>query len=229
MLDEAAYRDLLPRLQRVRLARGEVVCERGGAMSAVYFPCSCVLSMVTLMRDGTTVETGTIGREGFAGIDVLLDAGPALNTVFCQVEGDCLCMPLDAFRATMAEAGGLRRAVQRFVLAYLGLVAQSAACNRVHKVEERFARWMLMTADRVGSDTFYLTQEFIAQMLGVHRPSVSTVASAFQHDGLIRYTRGQVTILDRPGLERASCECYAVCTQQVETLLQPAGAGADAP
>jgi hypothetical protein len=221
MLDDDAYRALMPLLRRTRLAARTVVGARGAAAGAVYFPCSCVLSIVTLMRDGTMVETGAVGNEGFAGIDVLLGSESWGDTVICQVGGDCLWMARDDFCRAVAGDSGLRRATQRFLMAYLGLVAQSAACNRLHKVEERFARWMLMTRDRVGSDEFYLTQEFIAQMLGVHRPSVSTVASAFQQAGLIRYTRGRMTILDRAGLEQASCECYAVCARQIEAVLRP--------
>lgn len=221
MLDEDAYRALMPVLRRIRLAPKTVVGERGAPAGAVYFPCSCVLSVLTLMRDGTMVETGAVGSEGFVGLDVLLGSESWGDTVVCQVGGDCLWMTAEDFCRAVDNGGGLRRATLRFLAAYLGLVAQSAACNRLHKVEERFARWMLMTCDRVGGDAFYLTQEFIAQMLGVHRPSVSTVASAFQHAGLIRYSRGRMTILDRGGLERASCECYAVCVGQIEALLRP--------
>lgn len=223
MLDEDEYRALMPRLQRLRLHGGEVVCERGATAGRVLFPCNGVLSVVTSMVDGTRVETATIGNEGFAGIDVLLGCPRWTDTVLCQVECDCLWLPAETFHAAIAGGAGLRRATQRFLVAYLSLVSQSVACNRLHKIEARFARWLLMTCDRVGGDAFYLTQEFISQMLGVHRPSVSAVASAFQQAGLIRYTRGQVAILDRPGLERASCECYAVCARQIEQLLCPLG------
>jgi len=221
MLGEDEYRVLMPGMTRLRLRPGDIVCQCGTSATRVFFPCDGVLSVVTLMRDGTTVETGTVGNEGFVGIDVLLGCEDWTDTVMCQVEGDCLCMPAAAFRQAALGDTGLRRSTQRFLVTYLSLVAQSVACNRLHKVEERFARWMLMTCDRVGGEDFYLTQEFISHMLGVHRPSVSTVASAFQQAGLIRYTRGRVTILDRPALERASCECYAVCASQIEQLLQP--------
>lgn len=221
MLGEDEYRSLMPELRRLRIKPGDVVCQRGEAAAAVYFPCNGVLSVVTIMRDGTTVETGTIGNEGFAGIDVLLGCATWTDTVFGQVEGDCLWLPAAVFREAVLGDTGLRRATQRFLVTYLSLVSQSAACNRVHKIEERFARWMLMTCDRVGGADFYLTQEFISQMLGVHRPSVNAVARAFQQAGMIRYTRGRVAILDRPGLERASCECYATCLAQIEQLLRP--------
>jgi CRP-like cAMP-binding protein len=221
LLGEDEYRALMPALRRTRLPLRQVVCARGETASLVYFPCDCLLSVQALMQDGTAVETATIGNEGFAGIDVLLGMRHWSGTVVCQVEGDCLCMEADLFREAIRGDTGLRRAAQRFVAAYLGLVSQSVACNRLHRVEERFARWMLMTSDRVRSDSFYLTQEFIARMLGVRRPSVSTVASAFQQDGMIRYTRGRVEILDRRRLEQASCECYAACVRQDEELLLP--------
>jgi CRP-like cAMP-binding protein len=220
-LGEHEYRALLPHLRRRRLGLREVVCARGETSSGMFFPCSCVLSTVTMMADGTVVETGTVGSEGFAGIDLVLGSDTCGDTVFCQVEGDCLWLSAAAFQRAVANDTGLRRVTLRFLGTYVGLVSQSVACNRLHKVEARFARWMLMTSDRVGRAEFYLTQDFIAQMLGVHRPTVNTVARAFQEAGFIAYSRGRIAILDRAGLERASCECYAVCARQVDALLQP--------
>ena len=226
LLGEDEYRELMPLLGRVRLGLGEVVCKPGAAASRVYFPCSCLLSVQTLMADGTAVEAAAIGNDGFAGIDVLLGARYWTASLMCQVEGDCLTMEVDDFLAATRGDSGLRRAAQRYVAAYLGLVSQSVACNRLHKVEERFAGWILMTCDRLGSEAFYLTQEFIAEMLGVQRPSVSTVASAFQQAGVIRYARGRMRVLDRQRLEQASCECYAVCARQEQELLLAPGQAA---
>jgi CRP-like cAMP-binding protein len=140
-------------------------------------------------------------------------------TTLCQVEGAALRMSAAAFNRAIEGNSALRRLCQRYLTAYLSLVSQSVACNRLHNIEERFARWVLMTHDRVDGDEFFLTQEFIADMLGVHRPSVSLVAGAFQQAGFIKYSRGAMTILNREGLEAASCECYETCREQFRRLL----------
>jgi CRP-like cAMP-binding protein len=222
MLDEDEYRRLSPQLRRTRLTLRDVVCELGAPASSVYFPCDCLLSVHALMQDGSAVEVAAIGNDGFCGVDILLGLQAWSASTVCQAEGDCLVMDAAAFRRAIAGDTGLRRVAQRYIASYLGLVSQSVACNRLHKVDERFARWMLMTADRVGGDAFYLTQDSIAEMLGVHRPSVSMVASAFQQAGIIRYARGRMEILDRGRLEQACCECYACCiAQDAALMLQP--------
>jgi len=218
-LSDEDYLALAPLLHAERLRSRQVVCQRGKAAAHVYFPTGCVLSVLTFMRSGIAIETGTIGMEGFSGIDVLLGVPHWTDTTVCQVEGDCMCMSASDFRKATKGDSALRRILQRFVAVYLSLVSQSVACNRLHTIEERFARWVLLTHDRLPGDEFALTQEFIADMLGVHRPSVSVVAGAFQQAGYIRYSRGRMTILDRRGLESASCECYGVCARRIEALL----------
>lgn len=221
MLSDEDYAVLAPLLRLEQLHSRAVICERGKAASHVYFPCGCVLSVLTFMKNGIAIETGTIGMEGFSGIDVLLGVKHWTDTTVCQVGGECMCMSASDFRKATKGETPLRRIVQRFIAVYLSLVSQSVACNRLHSIEERFARWVLMTHDRLPGDEFALTQEFIADMLGVHRPSVSVVAGAFQQAGCIRYSRGRMTIVDRRGLEAASCECYGVCARQIEQLLGP--------
>jgi CRP-like cAMP-binding protein len=220
-LSDEDYLALAPLLRPERLRSRQVVCQRGKAAAHVYFPTGCVLSVLTFMRNGVAIETGTIGMEGFSGVDVLLGVQHWTDTTVCQIEGECMCMSASDFRKAVKGESALRRIVQRFVAVYLSLVSQSVACNRLHNIEERFARWVLMTHDRLPGDEFSLTQEFLADMLGVHRPSVSVVAGAFQQAGYIRYSRGRMTILDRRGLEAASCECYGVCARQIEELLGP--------
>ena len=212
------YAALEPHLQRVQLHRKEVVGERGVAPSHVYFPCGGVLSVLTFMESGVAVEVGTIGREGFFGLEVLLGSKQWTETTLCQVEGPSLRMSADAFLRAAGDGTGLRSLAQRYLLAYMALLSQSVACNRLHTIEERFARWMLMTHDRVDGDSFYLTQEFIADMLGGHRPSVSLVAGAFQQAGFLKYSRGQLSISNRAGLEDAACECYAASRAQFRDL-----------
>ena len=218
-LDNDAYRLLAPHLQSVCMKRKEVIGERGQAASHVYFPCTGVLSVLAFMHNGAAVEVGTIGREGFFGLELLVGGKVWTETTVCQVEGDGMRMTATAFREAVEGDTPLRRAAQRYLMAYLALVSQSVACNRLHNIEERFARWVLMTHDRVVGDEFFLTQDFIADMLGVHRPSVSLVAGAFQQAGFIKYSRGTMSILDREGLEDASCECYEASRTQFASVL----------
>jgi CRP-like cAMP-binding protein len=210
---------LLSLLSPVDLKLREIVAERGSAVRHVYFPCSAILSVLSVMANGDSVEVGTIGNDGFYGIDPLVGIAMATETTLCQMPGTALRMSVADFRNIVDGDTPLRRLLQRYMLAYLSLVSQSAACNRLHVTEARFARWILMTHDRVEGDDFMLTQEFLSQMLGVHRPSVSVVANAFQQAGLIRYNRGHMSVLDRAGLEASACECYAIVNRQFEQIL----------
>jgi CRP-like cAMP-binding protein len=220
-LSEADYRELAPHLHKAHLQRKEVVGECGHVANHVYFPCGGVLSVLAYMQSGAAVEVGTIGKEGFFGLELLVGGKHWTETTVCQVEGDSMRMTAAAFRDAIAGDTPLRRIGQRYLMAYLALVSQSVACNRLHNIEERFARWVLMTHDRVDGNEFFLTQDFIADMLGVHRPSVSLVAGAFQQAGFIKYSRGWMSILNRGGLEEASCECYAASRAQFAKLLAP--------
>jgi CRP-like cAMP-binding protein len=217
---------ILPCLHLHHAAHREVVAERGKRIDHVHFPTTCVLSVLAYMREGAAVEVGTIGNEGFFGNEALLGGEFWTETTVCQVEGDSLRMSVADFRHCIEQHSAFRQLLQRYLLAYLGQVSQSVACNRLHTTEERFARWMLMTHDRVRGDQFHLTQEFIADMLGVHRPTVSLVAGAFQQAGLLRYSRGNMTILNRAGLEDACCECYTAVNTQFDRLLGQPGQAA---
>lgn len=183
--------------------------ERDNPISYVYFPCDGVFSVLTFMQNGTAVEVATVGNEGFCGVELLIGSELATGTTICKVAGESLRMRASAFREAIEGDTPLRRVTQQFFRTYLGQVSQSVACNRLHSIEERFSRLVLMTHDRVEGDRFQLTQEFLADMLGVHRPSVSLVAGAFQQAGLIKYSRGALTILNRDGIEDICCECYA--------------------
>jgi len=218
-LNEDQYSQLEPRLQRIPMKLKDVVGQRGVAPTHVFFPCTAVLSVLAFMQDGTAVEVGTIGKEGFIGIETLAGGEQWTETTICQIEGEALRMSISDFKEAIADDTPLRRITQRYLLVYLSLVSQSVACNRLHAIDARFARWVLMTHDRVDGDEFTLTQEFLAIMLGAQRPSVSLVASAFQQAGLIRYSRGHMTILNRVGLEDACCECYGIVREQFDRLL----------
>jgi hypothetical protein len=171
------------------------------------------------MEDGAAVEVGTIGNEGMSTIDVLTGSKHATETTICQIPGDSLRMPVARFSEAIAAHKELRRICFRFLQAYLSQVSQSVAFNRLHSTEERYARWILISHDRVRGNQFQLSQEFLADMLGVHRPSVSLIAKRFRQAGLLDYRRGTVTVLDRAGLEAAVCECYAAVRKQFERVL----------
>ena len=219
LLSAQDYHALASHLELVPLDIKEIIAERGQPIRYIYFPCTAVLSVLALMLDGQAVEVGTIGNEGFSGLDVLVGGDLATETAICQIKGKALRMPMADFNRATDGDTPLRRVTLRYLQAYLSMVSQSVACNRLHNVEARFARWVLMTHDRVLGDDFYLTQEFLASMLGVHRPTISLVAGAFQQAGMIRYNRGHMTILKREALEDICCECYDVVNEQFERTL----------
>jgi CRP-like cAMP-binding protein len=210
------YHALAPYLETVNLKPKDTIGERDQPIPYIYFPCTAVMSVLNQMLDGQVVEVGTVGNEGFYGIDVLVGSDLATETTICQIKGKALRMPAADFKRAIEGNTPLRQVAMRYLQAYLSMVSQSVACNRLHHIEARFARWVLMTHDRVLGDDFHLTQEFLASMLGVHRPSISLVAGAFQQAGMIRYSRGQMTILKRDALEEICCECYDIVNKKFE-------------
>lgn len=210
---------LAPHLHEVTLDVREIVALPDLPYEYVYFPENSIISVVNVMSDGSTVETGTIGNEGVAGLSALMDAVTSESTLFGQVPGRSMRIRVADIVPIIERERELRRLVNRYAQAYLTQVAQGAACNRLHGIEQRCARWLLMTRDRVSADEFPLEQEFLAEMLGVRRAGVSVAASTLQHAALIRYSRGVIRILDREGLEAASCECYRVIRRQIDRLL----------
>jgi CRP-like cAMP-binding protein len=194
-------------LEHVLFRVHDVLNEPGEEIKYVYFPTAGCVSMVQVTPDGT-VEVGTVGFEGMVGIPLLLHGTSAPTRALVQVEGEGYRMTSAAFRRTIAMSDSIYRILLRFTLAFFNQVAQSVACNRLHSLEARCARWLLITHDRVDGDSFKLTQEFLSFMLGVHRPAVTLAAGVLQKAGYIHYSRGKITITDRPGLEGASCSCY---------------------
>lgn len=206
--DDLAW--MAPQLKTMHLRAGDVLAVEDEPFTHVYFPQSAVLS-VTNSISGGTVEVGTIGNEGMAGISAFLDGDGLPSRTFAQLAGEVKRMSAAAFAAGFDERPALRKLVLRYTKAYLVQVAQTAACNRGHDIKSRCARWLLMTQDRVdGAPTFELTHQFLAFMLGVRRAGVTVAAGTLKDAGLIRYARGTITVLDREGLEAASCECYSV-------------------
>jgi CRP-like cAMP-binding protein len=216
--DEEAER-MLAIVEPVDLPTSKVLYELGQPIDYVYFVYRGVASLMTPMNDGPPVELATVGAEGMVGMPVFLGDDRMPSRAFMQVPGHGVRMQADAFRAFVRNSDALNRVLLRYALALMTQMAQNSACNRTHSVEERCARWLLMTQDRVRADTFPLTQDFIAQMLGVRRPTVSIAAGILAKAGLISYVRGRITILDRLRLEGASCECYWIIADEFERLL----------
>ena len=215
ILDALPERDrvrLSDRLEPVRLELKQQLYTPGERIDSVYFPLRAVASLLNLLEYTEGVEVATIGNEGLVGLSVswaVSHANPR-ELVQAQVPGETLRMDADAFSAELAAQGPLSALVQRYTHAFFAQVSQQVACNGLHSIQERCARWLLLTHDRVGVDEFPLTQEFLAQMLGARRPTVSTAAATLQQAGFIQYRRGQIRITNRQGLEGASCECYGV-------------------
>ncbi len=215
----ASDRDqLLTRLTEVFLKVKTVLFEPGQAVDAVYFPLDGVVSLVTPLEDGAIVEVATVGNEGLVGVPAVLGGRLAVRAI-SQVAGRCLTMETSAFVYEISKRGALARLVDRYVQALFGQISQAAACNRLHSNEERLSRWLLMSHDRIGVDQFFITQEFLAQMLGSRRATVTLSASILQRAGFIKYQRGHIEVVDRSGLEGAACECYQVIRTELERVL----------
>lgn len=209
-LTASDYALIVPQLRRVAFGSGETISNAHTRSRHVYFPETAVLSLVIVMQDGGTVEAATVGNEGVAGVSAFLGKGTMNSRCLAQIAGDAQRLAASALSEAVAESPALDLLMRRYTQAFVNQLAQSVACNRLHSVDQRCARWLLMTHDRVGGgDTFDLTQEFLSYMLGVRREGVSAASRALQHRGIIRYRRGHISVLDRSALESASCECYS--------------------
>jgi CRP-like cAMP-binding protein len=219
LLPPSDYERLRPHLQRIPLEYRQSLYRAHKAIGFVYFIETGVGSLVNTMANGEAAEVGTIGNEGMVGLPLVWGDDRAPTSVYVQVPGVGLRIKSTLFTRELARSASMRTVMLRYGHAFFNQVAQSAACNHFHSIEQRCCRWMLMTHDRMQSDQFLLTQEFLAMMLGVQRTGVTGAAGGLQRAGLIRYKRGNVTILDRRGLERLSCECYRVSKKEFDRLL----------
>jgi CRP-like cAMP-binding protein len=209
-LPSADYRALRPDLEAVTLPHGAVLFEDRAPISHVYFPQRCVVSLLRAAGGGPAVEVGLVGNEGMVGLSVFLGVKTATTQAVVQIPDGAWRMKSAVFLRAVAARKSLQQVLQRYTVTVLGQVTQCLACNQRHAVGPRCARWLLMAHDRVGGDRFLLTQEYLGQMLGARRPTVSVTARDLQTRGLIRYSRGMITVTDRAGLEAASCGCYDV-------------------
>jgi CRP-like cAMP-binding protein len=219
-LPPAVYEAVLPYLEPVALSMQQVLYTPSTPISHVYFPRSAVVSLVVIMADDTRVEVATVGNEGLVGLPAYLGGYISPLQAFCQIPGSAWRTEAGQFREMVRRNEVLNNLLQRYTQALFNQISQAAACNRAHPIEERCARWLLMTHDRAVGDTFPLTHVFLAQMLGVRRATVTVVAGMLQQAGLIAYRRGVMTIVNRAGLEAASCECYRMIREDYERLFR---------
>jgi CRP-like cAMP-binding protein len=219
LLPPRDYERLRPHLHRVTLGYRQSLYRARKPIGFVYFIETGVGSLVNTMANGDAAEVGTIGNEGVVGLPLVFGDDRAPTSVYVQVPGAGLKMKAAPFEKELARSASMRAVMLHYAHAFFNQVAQSAACNTFHSIEQRACRWLLMTHDRMRSDEFLLTQEFLAMMLGVQRTGVTAAAGALQRAGLIRYVRGNVTVLNRRGLERRSCECYDISKNEFDRLL----------
>jgi CRP-like cAMP-binding protein len=211
---------LMPSARLIELRRGQEVYDQGLAIPDVYFPTSGVVSVIVRLEDGRQVEAATIGNEGLVGMASLLELDFNPFTVIAQVPGMAYRVDAAAIAAASEAKPSVARLLRRYAAYRLAQASQTIACNAVHSVEERMCRWLLMAHDRAGRDEFLLTHEFLAEMLGIRRQSVTVSAGIIQRAGLIHYRRGVMRVEDRPGLEEASCECYGVSRSLYDRLVR---------
>ena len=217
-LPSVEYELVVPHLDKVSLRHGQILQVPDQRIEFLYFPTTCMISLLAALEGGETVETGVVGGEGMVGISVVLGVETSPNEALVQADGEAYRMKAKALGPLIKNGSVLHDNLLRYIHAIFAQISQTAACNRAHSLSERLARWLLLTHDRLGRDEFELTHEFLARMLGTRRAGVSVAASTLREAGAIGYTRGRVTILDREGLENAACECYRIVKAEFDRL-----------
>jgi CRP-like cAMP-binding protein len=207
-LPSSNLRELMPELEHIRCEPEQVLIDAEGPLDHIFFPDNGVVSAVAVYADGSIIEMATIGREGCTGAQAIVDAASSSVRLLVQIPGDAARMSRAAFTRAMESMPHFRSLMQAYLQAFLQQILVSVACNGAHSLKQRLARWLLMMRDRSDDNTLQITQNLLAEMLGVHRPTVTNAARALERAGLIACGRRQVSILDRQGLEGASCECY---------------------
>jgi CRP-like cAMP-binding protein len=209
----------LPLLEPVDLALGQVLYESGTTLSHVYFPTTAIISLLYVMENGASAEIAVVGNEGIVGISLFMGGESTSSRAVVQSAGEGFRLKAQLMKDEFNRAGPVLHLLLRYTQALITQMAQTAVCNRHHSLDQQLCRWLLLSLDRLESNQLVMTQELIANMLGVRREGVTEGALKLQHAGLIRYARGHITVLDRPGLERRSCECYAVVKKEYDRLL----------
>jgi CRP-like cAMP-binding protein len=215
----AEYQRLLPHLELIPMPLGEVLYESGGRLQHVYFPTTSIVSLQFVLEDGASAEIAVVGNEGILGISLFMGGDTTPSRAVVRSAGYGYRLKSQLLQAEFNRAGPVMRLLLRYTQALITQMTQTAVCNRHHSVEQQLCRALLLTLDRLSSESLVMTQELIASMLGVRREGVTEAAGNLQRAGLIRYSRGRIDILDRPGLEKAVCECYAVVKVEFQRLL----------
>jgi CRP-like cAMP-binding protein len=218
-LPESDFQDLLPDLEPVALTLGQVLHESGGTMVHAYFPTTSIVSLLNVLESGASAEIAVVGNEGVVGISLFMGGGSTPSRAVVQSAGQAFRLKAAIVRKQFEKPGPLMHLLLRYTQALLTQMAQTAGCNRHHSLNQQLCRWLLLSLDRLQGNNLLMTQELIANMLGVRREGVTEAALRLQHAGLIRYKRGQIAVLDRPGLEKRSCECYKVVKSEYDRLL----------
>ncbi len=218
-LPREEYARLSPHLSPVRLKPGTILYDVGDIVRRAFFPEAGMICLLSTTASGRMIEVGMIGNEGMSGIPIILRSNISPYRVMVQLAGDAMHIRREVLLAEFNRGGRFQDLLLKYTHTLLLQIARSAACNGFHTVRERLCRWLLVSRDRVQTDTIQLTQEFLSLMLGVPRTSVTAIASALQKEGMIRYSRGKISILDQQRLERASCECYRLVREETEHLL----------
>ena len=210
---------MLSQIEYVPMALGEVLYESGGRLAHVYFPATCIVSLLYVMADGASAEVAIVGREGIVGLALLMGGDTTPSRAVVQSGGHAYRLPAAVLKSQFNNVGALHVLLLRYTQALLTQMAQTAVCNRHHSVDQQLCRWLLLTLDRLDSNEINMTQELIANMLGVRREGVNSAAGKLQASGIIQYRHGVITILERRRLEQRVCECYAVVKKEFDRLL----------
>jgi len=213
---------IFPNLELVPMPLGHVVCESGLEMRHVYFPTTSIVSLLYVMEDGSSAEIAVVGNEGIVGISLFMGGETTTSRAVVQSAGHAYRLRGQSIKDSFLRAGTMQRLLLCYTQALLTQMAQTAVCNRHHSIDQQLCRWLLISLDRLPSNVLVMTQELIANMLGVRREGVTEAAGKLQRAGLIHYNRGKITVLDRPGLERRVCECYQVVKTEFDRLIPPA-------
>ena len=218
-LPAADYQRLLPHLELVELGLGQSLYESGGHLQHVYFPVEGIVSLLYVTQGGNSAELAVVGCEGMIGVSLFMGGETTPNRAVVQSACKAYRLPAHVLKAQFAEGGALQLILLKFTQALITQISQTAVCNLHHSVDQQLCRWLLLSLDRLPENKLQMTQELIANMLGVRRQGVTQSAGKLEREGLISYSRGLITVLDRPGLEKRACECYAVVKRETERLL----------
>ena len=220
-LESASRKRISPHLEPIELKLGVIVCEAGGLLKHAYFPEGAVLSLLTVLENGSAIETANIGREGAFGLFAAMYSRVSFNRCLVQLDGGTVRCPIEVLQSEFKSSEHVRNLFVSYSETLLSQVQQTVACNALHSTEERMCRWLLMMHDRAHGEALPYTHEFLSHILGTNRKSVTLAAQSLQTAGLISYRRGRIQVVDRPGLEKASCECYAIVKERFDAFLTP--------